>query len=293
MSQLRISLTLSGAVSLGAYEGGALAALLYAVREIAAGDDPPLRIDVMSGASAGSITALLAARALLQGHDPRAVLSGAWVQGDSLGDLLGHGTQAPLSIEKLRELGTTLLDPAHEQGSPHRQATGIQLSYTLACLRGFEYQLPRLGREPIQACAFVDFYDHVLTPDAPVASLTGPSGDCPLDAVLASGANDMGFPPYLLNRAAQWPAYQQQGIDNLPPGSDRVFWFTDGGILDNRRTGSTPTTPRASGCTCSSTRTRPRPSMISRGRIGRPSRRSPRPRSAAWPCSEPSPSTLT
>jgi len=239
MSQLRISLTLSGAVSLGAYEGGALAALLYAVREIAAGDDPPLRIDVMSGASAGSITALLAARALLQGHDPCTVLGGAWVQGDSLGDLLGHGAQAPLSIEKLRQLGTTLLDPAHDHASPHRQATGIQLSYTLACLRGFEYQLPRLGREAVQACAFIDFYNHVLTPDAPVASLTAPPGDCPLDAVLASGANEMGFPPYLLNRAAQWPAYQQQGIDNLPPGSDRVFWFTDGGILDNEPLGRT------------------------------------------------------
>jgi predicted acylesterase/phospholipase RssA len=239
MSQLRISLTLSGAVSLGAYEGGALAALLYAVREIAAGDDPPLRIDVISGASAGSITALLAARALLQGHDPCAVLSGAWVQGDSLGDLLGHGTKAPLSIEKMRELGTTLLDPAHDQGSPHRQTTAIQLSYTLACLRGFEYQLPRLGREPIQACAFIDFYNHLLTPDAPVASLTAPEGDCPLDAVLASGANEMGFPPHLLNRAAQWPVYQQQGIDNLPPGSDHAFWFTDGGTLDNEPLGRT------------------------------------------------------
>src|SRR5260370_38127106 len=107
MSQLRISLTLSGAVSLGAYEGGALAALLYAVREIAAGDDPPLRIDVMSGASAGSITALLAARALPQGHDPRAVLSRAWGQAGPLGGLLGHGTQAPLALRHLQARGTT------------------------------------------------------------------------------------------------------------------------------------------------------------------------------------------
>lgn len=66
MPQWRLSLTISGAVSLGAYDGGALAALLYAVREIAAGDDPAARIDVMTGASAGSITALLAARALLE-----------------------------------------------------------------------------------------------------------------------------------------------------------------------------------------------------------------------------------
>src|SRR6266571_1801393 len=112
MGQLRISLTISGAVSLGAYEGGALPALLYAARAIASGDDPPLRIDVMSGASAGSVTALLSARALLQGHDPRAVLYGAWVQSDSIGGMLAHNTRAPLSIDALRKIGRDLLDPA-------------------------------------------------------------------------------------------------------------------------------------------------------------------------------------
>jgi predicted acylesterase/phospholipase RssA len=239
MPQLRMSLTISGAVSLGAYEGGALAALLYAVREIAAGDDPPLRIDVMSGASAGSITALLAARALLQGYDPEAIMAGAWVTGDSLGRLLARGTQAPLSADTLRKLGSTLLDPARGEVSPHRPAAGIRLSYTLACLRGFEYQLPRLGRGPVPAAAFIDTYDHVLGPDAPVRSLTCPRGDCPLDAVLASGANEMGFPPRLLNRSAQWAAYRQEGIDNLPEGPDHSFWFTDGGTLDNEPLGRT------------------------------------------------------
>ena len=239
MAQLRLSLTISGAVSLGSYEGGALAALLYAVREIAAGDDPAVRIDVMSGASAGSITALLAARALLEGHDPGAVMAGAWVSGGSLGRLLAHGTRAPLSIDALRQLGRDLLGPGGGEPSPHRQAYPVRLSYALACLRGFEYRLPRLGRDPVRAYAYIDSYDHVLSPGAPIGSLTGPHGDCPLDAVLASGANELGFPPYLLNRARQWPAYQQQGIDNLPPDPDRSFWYTDGGTLDNEPLGRT------------------------------------------------------
>ncbi len=239
MPQLRLSLTISGAVSLGSYEGGALAALLYAVREIASGDDPAVRIDVMSGASAGSITALLAARALLEGHDPGAVMAGAWVRGDSLGRLLGRGTQAPLSIDALRQLGCDLLGPGSGEPSPHRQANPVRLSYALACLRGFEYRLPRLGRDPVHAYAFTDSFDHVLSPGAPIGSLTGPHGDCPLDAVLASGANELGFPPYLLNRARQWPAYQRHGIDNLPPDPDRSFWYTDGGTLDNEPLGRT------------------------------------------------------
>jgi Patatin-like phospholipase len=240
MPQLRLSLTISGAVSLGAYEGGALAALLYAVREIAAMEDEPLRIDVMAGASAGSITALLAARALLEGHDPGEVMAGSWVSGDSLGDLLAHGTQAPLSIDALRQLGSRLLDPGQGEASALRQRSPVRLSYTLACLRGFEYRLPRLGRhDAVQASAFIDTFDHVLSPGADIGSLTSPAGDCPLDAVLASGANEMGFPPYLLNRARQWPVYQQEGIDNLPPDPDRSFWFTDGGTLDNEPLGRT------------------------------------------------------
>ena len=239
MPQLRLSLTISGAVSLGAYEGGALAALLYAVRELTAGEDPPLCVDVIAGASAGSITGLLTARTLLQGHDPETVMAGAWVTGDSIGNLLAHGTQAPLSIDAMRQMGTSLLDPDQGETSSHRQTAGIRMSYTLACLRGFEYQLPRLGRGPVPAAAFIDTYDHVLSPDAPLSSLTDPRGDCPLDAVLASGANEMGFPPYLLNRARQWPIYQEGGIDNLPPDPDRSFWFTDGGTLDNEPLGRT------------------------------------------------------
>jgi hypothetical protein len=234
-----MSLTISGAVSLGAYEGGALAALLYAIRELTAGENPALAVDVISGASAGSITGLLTARTLLMGHDPETVMAGAWVTGDSISNLLAHGTQAPLSIDAMRRMGISLLDPGHGGTSPHRQTADIRMSYTLACLRGFEYQLPRLGRSPVPAAAFIDIYDHVLSPDTPLSALTGPRGDCPLDAVLASGANEMGFPPYLLNRAGQWPIYQEEGIDNLPPDPGRSFWFTDGGTLDNEPLGRT------------------------------------------------------
>jgi len=240
MGQLRISLTISGAVSLGAYEGGALAALLYAARAVAAGDNPPLRIDVMSGASAGSVTALLSARALLEGHDPRTVMYGAWVTSDSIGKMLAHDTHAPLSIDALRKIGQSLLDPAGEDASPLRQSAEIHLSYTLACLRGFEYLLPRVGRqEPVHATTFVDTYDHVLTPRAAIDSLVSPPQAAPLDAALASAANELGFPPYLLKRDEAWAAYLEQGVDNLPAGDDHTLWYTDGGTIANEPLGQT------------------------------------------------------
>ena len=58
MPKLRLSLTIPGAVSLGAYEGGALAALILAARTL--GEENVL-IDTIASASAGSIHALLTA----------------------------------------------------------------------------------------------------------------------------------------------------------------------------------------------------------------------------------------
>jgi hypothetical protein len=237
--QLRVSLTISGAVSLGAYEGGALAAVLVAARELAARREPLLRVDVMAGASAGSITSLLAARTLLQGHDPVQVMHGAWVESDSLGDLLAHGARSPLSVEALRAMGQSLLDPAEGRTSPQRQSQPVQLSYTLACLRGLEYALPRLGRDPVQASTYVDFFEHRLAPDDPITSLTEPAGSAPLDAALASAANAMGFAPQFLDRGQVWADYLAEGVrpDSLP--SSHGFWYTDGGTLANEPLGRT------------------------------------------------------
>src|SRR3954463_8008330 len=91
--RLRIALTLPGAVSLGAYHGGALAALLVAAQHA----EGRLVIDAVAAASAGSITALLAARALLRGADPVALMKRAWVESDSLRSLRSKDTASVLS----------------------------------------------------------------------------------------------------------------------------------------------------------------------------------------------------
>jgi predicted acylesterase/phospholipase RssA len=208
------------------------------------GDDPPVIVDVMSGASAGSITALLAARTLLEGHDPRTVMHGAWVERDSIGNLLAHGgigaesNGGLLSIGSLRDMATALLDPAGVVARGPRQSHPIQLSFSVACLRGLEYNLPRLGREPITASTFLDFFERELAPGTPAADITGPPQASLLDAALASAANALGFPPYLLDRAAEWAAYQDVGVTNLPPGTT-TLWYTDGGTSDNEPLGRT------------------------------------------------------
>ena len=65
-----LALTIAGAVSLGSYEAGAMYEILDAIRQH--NDDPTtvangdfIRIDVLSGASAGGMTASILAQKLL------------------------------------------------------------------------------------------------------------------------------------------------------------------------------------------------------------------------------------
>ena len=66
MAKLRIGLTISGAVSLGAYEGGALAALLLAVQRM----QGAVVVDAITGASAAGRAGVLPARGPPRGADP-------------------------------------------------------------------------------------------------------------------------------------------------------------------------------------------------------------------------------
>ena len=91
MSCSSIAFTISGAISLGAFEGGALAALLVAVQRIQTDDPNIVRIDAIGGASAGSIAGLLAARTLLAGLDPVRVVLAA-----------GHG----FLLEQVKDVGS-------------------------------------------------------------------------------------------------------------------------------------------------------------------------------------------
>src|SRR5205823_1898310 len=105
VTKLRIGLTISGAVSLGSYEGGALAALLVAIQEM----NGAVLMDVVTGASAGAITAVLAARCLVRGCDPVQAMTASWVDLPSIERLKTHDPGAPLSAKVLAEGATALL----------------------------------------------------------------------------------------------------------------------------------------------------------------------------------------
>jgi predicted acylesterase/phospholipase RssA len=228
--QLRIGLTISGAIALGAYEGGALAALLTGVQ--AANRDHPgaVRIDVIAGASAGSITGLLAARALAVGLNPIDVMYGSWVATPQL-EKLRDGMDSPLSTASTGAGAEALL-----KGDEHpevAQAAPVRLSMALGSLRGLDYEIGRIAGSPIPASTFLDWHEETVDATKDTAWFMRESG--PVHAALASGAHAAAFPPIGLDRAALEDAYRANGIVNFPPS--KFFWYTDGGTIDNQPLG--------------------------------------------------------
>lgn len=235
--RLRVALTISGAVALGAYEGGALAALLCAIRELCQGNEPSVRIDAIGGSSAGSITGLLAARCLLEGIDPVYVMREAWVERDSLSVMRTDAADEPLSLDAMRRASVDLLDPRDHRGDlAHRvgpcQVAPLRMVMALASLRGLEYRVPSLSaRRPVRATTSLDWATFTLTAGQPVHELTEPRRASPTDVALASAANALAFRPVLLDRSGDEAGYTARGIVNFPPS--KQFWYTDGGILDS------------------------------------------------------------
>src|SRR4051812_29621853 len=153
MSQLRIALMLPGEASLGAYEAGAVSALLTGVQALNAETRRAVVVDVISGSSSGALTAVLAARALLSGDDPVAGLHRAWVREPSIKALRSRDRRAPLSLERAREVAYELLAAPPDAVGPAQddKRDAVTLTFALTSLRGLEYKvrwMQRQGRHP-------------------------------------------------------------------------------------------------------------------------------------------------
>jgi predicted acylesterase/phospholipase RssA len=240
VTDLRIALTISGAVSLGAYEGGALAALLVGVQRLLKEQEPPVRIDAIGGASAGSITGVLAARTLLAGLDPVRVMWEAWVRRDSLSALLTKDPHSPLSLEPLRATARDLLDLGPGDVRRPTQRHEIRIHMALAALRGLNYRIGRLHETPLEASTYLDWGRFTLEPDREAHEYFEPEGASVIEFALASGANAFGFAPRKLNRTILEEDQKELAkghITNVPASG--WLWYTDGGTIDNEPLGRT------------------------------------------------------
>jgi predicted acylesterase/phospholipase RssA len=235
MADLRVSLTLSGGASLGAFQAGAVAALLVGFDHARCEEDSDIRVDAIGGASAGSLVGLLAAFALLEGANGPRLLSKAWVEEVDLEVLQEGGADGPLSLDGVRARLPRLLEES--EGDPDRAQEGpLTLLIQLTGLRGLTYEIPGLRHDrPAKASTFADWKPFELERRAGVGQLVEPEGASPLDFVIASASHPGAFPPRLLDRSDDREAYEGRGIVDVPDHGK--LWYTDGGLVQSEPIG--------------------------------------------------------
>jgi len=234
MTNLRIALTLPGVVSGGAFQGGAVAALVVALGEVNGEAPDSAQLDVITGASSGALTAVLAAWTLLAGVDPLPVLHRAWVTGPSLKSLRpARGERAPLSLRAARDVA----DQAFRRPGPRvagaAQRQPLTLDMALCSLRPLEYAIRRRSGPPLRAASHLDWATHRLHPGG--GRRPGSSYDdwmAATDAAIASASNALAFLPRRLNRDAERQRYLDYGVEDLPAALN--LWYTDGSLVDTQ-----------------------------------------------------------
>jgi predicted acylesterase/phospholipase RssA len=233
--QLRLSVAMSGGASLGAYEAGALAAIIVGVQRLQRERPGWMVVDGLGGASAGSLVALMGAHVLLEGYDPVDFLHEAWVERLSLDLLRRRRGQGLLSFDHLRSDIRDFLESRSRDASrvarPQEMPIGLHVSLT--GLQGLTYPIRSLhGRVTFTSTTYADWGRFVFEPDRGVDQILEPEGTSPLDFVLASASHPGAFAPALLARRDHEEHYRRHGIDNFPESG--YVWYTDGGLVQSQ-----------------------------------------------------------
>ncbi len=272
----RLAITIAGAVSLGSYEAGVLYEVLEALRrhntKYQDDEDRKIYIDVITGASAGGMTAAMAAQRLL--YDA-ASLSGpetnifyqAWVARISLWSLvrlkwkenIWHSLFSSDLIESLarqllpkpqeelkRNAGKTDVHPAIElardaTGNSKRGADGnlvtkpLWVGLALTNLDGVDYGYPIL-EERTDKFQYTSCEDQLAREIVGTPAATAKLWDELREAAVASGAFPFAFRVKAIKRRRS--EYPDTTLEGWPPSTkEKTFTYSDGGVLQNQPIG--------------------------------------------------------
>lgn len=223
-----VALVLAGAVSLGSWEAGVLAELLYGLEALAHRGGPRHRIDIITGASAGSMTAALVARALMVDYECRRMLHEAWVDGIDIRALTeGVPPAALLSSTPIDEIAERcLMQPPFEPVNvPVIAPASLFLSFTVSNMNGVDFQLHTTLRN---ATSFTStFHAERRRFVLDTASIRDASTwDALRHAALCSGS----FPFAFLPRRMASDAAAVRGMAGEPAAE---YCYVDGGLFNN------------------------------------------------------------
>jgi patatin-like phospholipase len=256
----RLAITISGAVSLGSYEAGVLFEIIEALRQHNINrettDSEKILIDVITGASAGGMTAAIATQKLL--YDASALAGERnnafylpWVFDVSLQRLLqlqrsDNAAHSILSSELVRTIAHRYLLARYDASVPPKReshpaaAPTIRLGLALSNINGVDYDRPLQTRQ--QKFTYTRYQDEYTT----CFELGNPEHDTAAawrfacEAALSTGAFPFAFRLVPLTRS------RQEYVNADPVGSQfllpwpaatAMFAYTDGGTFQNEPLG--------------------------------------------------------
>ncbi|MGD0230710.1 MAG: patatin-like phospholipase family protein [Syntrophorhabdales bacterium] len=247
----KLAITIAGAVSLGSFEAGVMYEVIHAIREHnkRASSDDQIVIDVLTGASAGGMTAAVTAnklmfeQAALEGPYEN-VLYKAWVTDIDISNLLGvydgdSDTKSVFSsgyIEKLSQLYiTSRYGAAPPPAADKHPAAGdkIWLGLAMSNLNGVDYGLTTSTGEFVCTC-FQDSLVRLVENTKVVDSLD--FWETVRKAAVSCGAFPFAFRPVDVER--QPSEYQSPNLESQIKAG-QSFCYTDGGTFQNQPLGMT------------------------------------------------------
>ncbi len=250
-----LAITIAGAVSLGSYEAGVLYEVLDAIQQHnnnpATTDDDRIEIDVLTGASAGGMTAIILAQKLLYGagefqgpyDNP---LYNIWVKRISLAGLQATQNDEPALLSLF---SSDLIETISKEALTARYATlppppaqrhpgvgdAIRVGVALTNLNGVAYGYPVT---PGGKFVYIDYGDQ-LTRHVVAATCDTEDFWEPLrGASVSCGAFPIAFRARNLQRSAKGEPDDYSGQNLEPWDQDpATFTYSDGGILQNQPLG--------------------------------------------------------
>ncbi len=251
----RLAITIAGAVSLGSYEAGVLWEVLDAIRQHngdpLTDDSQKIVLDVLTGASAGGMTAIILAQKLLYGADEfRGAydnpLYNTWVKRISLAGLQDTGDDEPalhslFSSNLIDAISREALCTRYGGAAPaaaHRHAAvrdELRVGVALTNLNGVSYGYTVT---PSGKFAYTDHADQ-LTRHVVGASADNQEFWEPLrQAAVACGAFPIAFRARDVQRSCCNEPYDYPEQNREPWQHDpTTFTYSDGGILQNQPLG--------------------------------------------------------
>ena len=254
----RLAITMAGAVSLGSYEAGVIYEVITALGEhnASAAEADRFEIDVLTGASAGGMTAAIVAQKLL--YEAGSLRSPAdnpfhrpWVD---LVDIMGLLAVSPgesaresiFSSDAIEAVSRALLTQRYAdspggtgRGAPVRDrhpvaAETIRLGLALSNLNGVDYSVPLRPRGDFTYTRHADRFERVFHAGGSDGGDTFEAWEEVRRAAVACGAFPFAFRAQDLRRRSE----EYTDPDVVPmSGESREYAYTDGGVFQNEPLG--------------------------------------------------------